>query len=73
MITIRLDRVGVRRKPFFRIVVVDKRVKKGGKNLDIIGFYQPGKNLKSLDSEKVKKWQEKGAKITAGVKALLAK
>lgn len=73
MITIRLDRVGVRRKPVYRIVVVDHKVKKGGENLGILGLFQPGKNLKIIDKEKLSYWQSRGARVSASVKKILEK
>ncbi|OGM15390.1 30S ribosomal protein S16 [Candidatus Woesebacteria bacterium RBG_19FT_COMBO_42_9] len=72
MLVIKLHRVGVRRKTFYRIVVVDKKVKKGGKNLDILGFWQPSKDYKKIDTTKVKSWQAQGAKLSKGVTALIS-
>jgi len=73
MIIIRLSRVGVRRKPIYRLVVVDKKIKKGGKNLDIVGFWHPAKDLKKIDLTKVTYWRSKGARISEGVESLLKK
>lgn len=71
MIKIRLSRSGVRKKPFYRIVAVDERVKVKGKSLDILGFWQPAKKLKKIDTEKLNQWLKKGAKVTTAVKKLI--
>jgi small subunit ribosomal protein S16 len=71
MVKIRLSRGGVRRKPFYRIVVIDEREKGAGVPLDNIGFWQPSKDLIEIDQAKVKEWVAKGAKITKAVSDLI--
>ena len=73
MLTIRLNRVGVRRKPVYRIVVTEKEAKKGGPALDILGFWQPGNEKLTLEKEKIIAWQKRGAKISKAVLKLLEK
>lgn len=76
MVKIRLKRMGTNKRPFYRIVVVDSRVKRDGKFLDKVGIYHPlethEKQLK-FNAEKVKKWFLNGAKPTDIVKRLLNK
>jgi len=71
MVKIRLSRTGVRRKPFYRIVVIDEKQKGQGVALENIGYWQPAKDLLKIDKEKVKEWVAKGAKLTAAVSELL--
>lgn len=81
MIKIRLARGGVKNRPFFKIVAIDSRRKKGGKPLDVLGFWQPasddtrGKKVsdgaKKIDKKKVQAWLNKGAQLTSTVKLLL--
>ena len=71
MLTIRLNRVGVRRKPVYRIVLVDSKKKKGGKAHEVLGFWQPGKDLKSVNTEKIKAWTTKGARLSKSVASLI--
>lgn len=73
MIKIRLSRGGVKNKPFYRIVAIDSRRKRGGKPLDIIGYWFPSKDDVKVDSEKLKSWQDKGATITKAVSELIKK
>ena len=41
MVVIRLSRGGSKARPFFNIVVADKRVRRDGRFLERIGFYNP--------------------------------
>ncbi len=71
MIAIRLARLGRKKGPFYRVVVIDSRKKVNGEFLEILGFWNPAKNTKKIDSEKVQGWVAKGAQISATVKKLL--
>lgn len=73
MIKIRLSRGGVKNKPFYRIVAIKESRKRGGRPLDIIGFWNPQKSDLKIDKEKLNNWIEKGAKATAAVNKLLEK
>ena len=41
MVTIRLSRVGAKKRPFYHIVVTDSRNKRDGRSIERIGFYNP--------------------------------
>ena len=71
MLKIRLVREGVTKKPFYQIVVADERVKMTGRVFEVLGYWQPSKNLKKIDETKIKVWMGKGAQITPAVKKLL--
>lgn len=71
MIKIRLSRGGSKNKPFYRIVAIEKSRKRGGKPLDIIGYWNPQKNDFKINKDKLKVWTEKGAKKTTAVDKLL--
>jgi small subunit ribosomal protein S16 len=62
-VKIRLKRIGKKKQPFYRIVVMDNRVQRDGKTIDDIGFYQPWlKNKNSrIDMAKYADWIKKGA------------
>ncbi len=72
MVAIRLRRGGAKKKPFYRIVVLDSRKKRDGKVLDILGHYDPKVETPEikLDIEKYKAWIEKGAQPSETVKNL---
>jgi len=73
MIKIRLDRQGVRRKPIYRIVVVEDSQKKGGKNLEVLGFWHPAKEAKTIKKDRFDFWVSKGAKVSKTLSKLLSK
>ena len=41
MVRIRLARGGVKKKPYYRVVVADQRCKRDGSYLEHIGYYNP--------------------------------
>ena len=71
MVKIRLARTGVRRKPFYRVVVIDEKQRGEGVPLETIGYWQPSKDLVKIDAVKLKSWVAKGAKLTKAVSTLL--
>ncbi len=61
MLMMRLQRVGRRNDPSFRIVVTDKRTgPKSDKHVDRLGSYNPKLNHVQLDADKAKEWLAKG-------------
>lgn len=61
MLMMRLQRVGRKNDPSFRIVVTDKRTGvKSDKHVDRLGSYNPKMNHVQLDIEKAKEWLAKG-------------
>lgn len=73
MVTIRLSRFGRKKAPFYRVVVTDSRNKATGGVIDYIGTWNPIKNLKEIDNDKLKEWIGKGAKMSASVKKIFEK
>ncbi|QQS39550.1 30S ribosomal protein S16 [Candidatus Woesebacteria bacterium] len=71
MIKIRLARFGARNKPFYRVVVTDSKRKITGKPLEVLGFWNPKSQEKSIDKKKLDAWVKKGAQITATLKKLI--
>ena len=74
-VKIRLKRMGMKKKPFYRVVVADIRSPRDGRFIEEIGYYDPMKNPKDIkiDNEKAQKWIANGAQPTETVKALLKK
>ena len=54
MIKIRLARGGVKKKPFYRIVAIEESRKRGGKPLDVIGYWNPQKSDLKINKDKLK-------------------
>ena len=73
MIKIRLERAGVRRKPVYRIVVVEDSQKKGGRKLEVLGFWHPAKEKRTIQKERLDFWTSKGAQISKSLSKLLSK
>jgi small subunit ribosomal protein S16 len=74
MLTIRLQRVGRKNDPSFRVVVTDsKNSSKSGKFLEVLGSYNARFGKPQLNGEKIKHWLSKGAKASATVNNMLVK
>ena len=75
MVKIRLKRMGMKKKPFYRVVVADERAYRDGRFVDEIGYYNPVSNPVELkiDVEKAQTWMKNGAQPTETVRALLKK
>lgn len=73
MVKIRLRRMGSARQPFYRIVAADARKPRGGRFLEIVGYYDPLKRPLELkvDEKKIFHWMGKGAQVTDTVQSLL--
>lgn len=75
MVTIRLARGGANKRPYYRIIVADRRRALNGNNIERIGFYNPLATAKEkkmqVDMARVQYWLGKGAKPTERVAQLL--
>ncbi len=74
-VKMRLTRLGDKKSPFYRIVVIDSRVAREGKYIDKVGHYNPLTQPAELviDVEKAKDWLAKGVQPTETVRSLLIK
>jgi len=75
MVKIRLKRIGMKKHPFYRIVVADERSPRDGRFIEEIGYYNPMKQPAEIkvDNEKAADWMKKGAQPTDTVRILLKK
>ena len=74
-VKMRLRRMGMKKAPFYRVIVADSRSPRDGRFIDEIGYYNPltePADIK-IDAEKAKKWLSNGAQPTETVKSLLKK
>lgn len=69
---IRLSRVGARKQPHYRIVVIEKERARDGRSVEVVGTYNPRTNPPSvvLKRERVEHWLGKGAKMSDTVTRL---
>ena len=72
---IRLKRLGTKKRPHNRIVVIDKQRARNGKAIEELGYYDPSKEppLLKVDLDRAKFWIGKGATPSPTIKQLLKK
>ena len=70
---IRLNRMGAKKRPFYRLVVADSRSPRDGRFVEIIGHYNPLTDPVELvvDKEKAALWLARGAQPSDTVRRLL--
>ena len=75
MLKIRLRRVGAKKKPSYRLVVVDARAPRDGASVSIICHYNPLTDPETIviNGEEAVKWLDKGAQPTETAARRLAK
>lgn len=71
---IRLARVGARKQPHYRIVVIEKDRARNGRSVEVVGTYNPRTNPAALElkRERVDYWVSKGAQLSDRVGKLVA-
>lgn len=72
-VKMRLTRMGKKKSPYYRIVVIDGRRQRDGRYIDLIGRYDPREepSLIEIDEEKAVDWLKKGVQPTEAVAKLL--
>ncbi len=72
---IRLKRMGMKKHPFYRIVVADERSPRDGRFIEEIGYYDPMQQpaVINVKNDKAVEWMKKGAQPTDTVRILLKK
>ena len=75
MVVIRLSRGGAKARPFFNIVVADKRVRRDGSFIERIGFYNPiAKDTEEglrVVQDRLTYWTGVGAQVSPTVQRLV--
>ena len=71
----RLTRMGDKKSPFYRVVVIDSRKARSGEYIDKVGYVDPLKTPAeiNIDVEKAKDWLSTGVQPTETVKSYLVK
>ena len=72
MVKIRLKRLGYKKNPSYRIIVIDSRCKREGAPIEELGFYNPKSKEMKLNIASANEWVKKGAQPTDTVKYLMA-
>jgi small subunit ribosomal protein S16 len=73
MLMIRLARFGAKKKPFYRVVVIEKERARNGRSLEVLGHYNPLSNPAQvvLKHDRLEYWTKNGAQLSDTVKRLL--
>ncbi|MCL2318494.1 MAG: 30S ribosomal protein S16 [Treponema sp.] len=74
--SIRLKRFGTKKRPYYRIIVIDSRAPRDGKTIEEVGYYHPIETEDKqivFDAEKVRAWVDKGAMVSDTVRSILNK
>lgn len=75
MVVIRLSRTGAKKRPFYHIVVADKRRARDGRFIEQLGYFNPiasGKEIGlNIDLARAEEWIGKGAQPSDRVKHLI--
>jgi small subunit ribosomal protein S16 len=73
VLAIRLARIGKKKHPFYRVVVLDKRKPRNGRTVEVVGTYDPLKNPAEikLDADRIKYWLGCGAQPSDTVRSFL--
>ncbi len=74
MLMIRLARIGARKQPYYRVVVIEKERARNGRSVEVVGTYNPRTTPASFEfkRDRVEYWISKGAQCSDRVKKLLA-
>lgn len=75
MLSIRMTRVGSKKKPYFRVVVQEARSAKQGSFVENLGTYSPRSKPArvEINTERIQHWLKQGARPSDSVRTLLAK
>jgi len=75
MLMIRLARFGAKKKPSYRVVVIEKERARDSRSVEVVGTYNPVRQPAEvkLDHERIEHWMRKGAQPSETVSRLLKK
>jgi small subunit ribosomal protein S16 len=69
---IRLARMGARKQPYYRVVVIEKERARNGRALEVVGTYNPRTAPASVElkRERIDYWVSKGARMSDTVQKI---
>jgi small subunit ribosomal protein S16 len=73
VLAIRLSRLGTKKKPFYRVVLLEKSAARNGRSLELLGTYNPVPNpaVIELNTERIAYWVARGAQVSSTIDNLL--
>ena len=71
---IRLARVGARKQPYYRIVVIEKDRARNGRSIEVVGTYNPRTSPATVDlkHDRIAYWRSKGAQLSSRMEKIVA-
>lgn len=73
MLKLRLKKIGRKRAPSYRLVIMENTCRRDGRPIEEVGYYDPISKQYKFDGLKIKKWLNYGVKPTKTVFYLLKK
>jgi small subunit ribosomal protein S16 len=73
MLMIRLARFGAKKKPSYRVVVIDKERARNSRSVEVVGFYNPVSqpHVVNLKHDRIEHWIKNGAQPSDTITRLL--
>ncbi len=75
MVTIRLSRGGAKKKPFYHVVVTDSRMRRDGRYIERVGYFNPvargAEKRLEVSLDRIEHWVSQGAATSDRVKSLI--
>ena len=75
MVTIRLSRGGAKKKPFYHVVVTDSRMRRDGRYIERVGYFNPvargAEKRLEVSLDRIEHWISQGASTSDRVKSLI--
>jgi small subunit ribosomal protein S16 len=75
VLMIRLSRMGARKQPHYRVVVIEKERARNGRPVEVVGTYNPRTSPASIElkRERIDYWVSKGAKMSDRVSKIVSR
>jgi small subunit ribosomal protein S16 len=75
VLMIRLSRMGARKQPYYRVVVIEKERARNGRPVEVVGTYNPRTEPASIElkRERIDYWVSKGAKMSDRVSKIVSR
>ena len=73
MLAIRLARFGAKKKPTYRVVVIERERARNSRSVEVVGFYNPISKQVNLKHDRIDHWVKNGAQPSDTVTRLIKK
>ena len=73
MLAIRLARFGAKKKPTYRVVVIERERARNSRSVEVVGFYNPISKQVQLKHDRIDHWVKNGAQPSDTVTRLIKK